>query len=87
MLLKSIVSGNMKPPGLTADAQEAFELHMEVQLCREMHWTRQQLYDQDEDWVWAVVTILGEESKVMKDKGRPSPQGPATPPQLTRHPL
>lgn len=39
---------------------------MEVQLCREMGWTRQQLYDEDEEFVWAALTILSAEGEKMK---------------------
>jgi hypothetical protein len=35
-----------------------------------MGWTREELYAQDDDFVWATLTVLSAEGQRMKDKER-----------------
>lgn len=48
---------------------------MEVQLCREFGWTREELYSQDEDWVWSITQVLSlEGEKMQREMGNGPPQ-------------
>jgi len=47
-------------------AQEAQRLHTEVMLCREMGWTQEQLYEQDDEFIWALLTVMSAEGQKMK---------------------
>lgn len=48
---------------------------MDVQLCREFGWTREELYQQDEDWVWSIAQILSlEGEKMRRDMDQSSPR-------------
>lgn len=61
-----MVNGRHQGKARSATSAIATELFNDVQLCHEMHWTYDDLMNAPEEFVWAVRTILSEESSEMK---------------------
>ena len=49
----------------TPEAQQVMQLYNDVQLCREMGWTEDQLEATSDEFVWLCMQVLGLEGEKM----------------------